>query len=93
MRSPPGKTPQRAANDLTTVLRAALGQERFPVDVERLARERSANEDDPITDIVGADSPGFDGMLRANRKSPGWHIVFNNQSGYPDFTAALNPKP
>jgi hypothetical protein len=83
MSSPPGKSPQRAANDLTTLLKAVLGEDRFPVDVEALAREMSGKQPDPITDIVGVDIPGFDGMLRANRKSPGWQILFNDQSGYP----------
>ena len=83
MSSPSGKTPQRAANDLTTLLKTVPGEDRFPVDVEALAREISGKQPDPITDIVGVDIPGFDGMLRANRKSPGWQILFNDQSGYP----------
>jgi len=83
MTSPGGKSPRKAANDLTTLLRTALGEDRFPVDVEMLAREISGKQADPITDIVGVDIPGFDGMLRASRKAPGWQILFNDQSGYP----------
>ena len=59
-----GKSPQRAANDLTVLLRTVLGEDRFPVDVEALAREVSGNHEDPVTTIQGVDIPGFEGTLR-----------------------------
>ena len=58
------KSPQRADNDLTVLLRTVLGEDRFPVDVEALAREVSGNHEDPITTIQGVDIPGFEGTLR-----------------------------
>ena len=64
------KTPRRAANDLTVLLRTVLGEDRFPVDVEALALEISRNHEDPITAIKGVEIDGFEGMLRAGRKKP-----------------------
>ena len=62
-----GKSPRRAANDLTVLLRTVLGEDRVPVDVEALAREVSRNHEDPITTIQGVNIVGFEGMLRARR--------------------------
>lgn len=76
------KTPRRAANDLTVLLRTVLGEDRFPVDVEALAREVSRNNEDPIATIKGVDIDGFEGMLRARRKKPGWQILYSTQSRY-----------
>jgi hypothetical protein len=76
------KTPRRAANDLTVLLRTVLGEDRFPVDVEALALEVSRNHEDPITTIRGVDIDGFEGMLRARRKKPGWHILYSTQPRY-----------
>ena len=81
--SPPGrKSPRRAANDLTVLLRTVLGEDRFPVDVEALAREVSRNHEDPIATIRGVDIPGFEGMLRARKRKPGWHILYSTQPRY-----------
>jgi len=77
------KSPKKAANDLSVVLRAALGGDRFPVDVEALAFEVSKNFDDPITKIKGVEIDGFEGMLRANRKKPSWQILYNTATDYP----------
>ena len=77
-----GKSPQRAANDLTVLLRTVLGEHRFPVDVEALAREVSRNHEDPITTIQGVDIAGFEGMLRARRRKPGWQILYSTQPRY-----------
>ena len=68
------KLPRRAANDLTVLLRTVLGEDRFPVDVEALALEVSRNHEDPITAVKAVDIDDFEGMLRARRKKPGWHI-------------------
>ncbi|HEB80044.1 MAG TPA: ImmA/IrrE family metallo-endopeptidase, partial [Rhodospirillales bacterium] len=77
------KSPKKAANDLSVVLRAALGEDRFPVDVEALAFEVSKNFDDPITKIRGVEIDGFDGVLRASRKKPSWRILYNTATRYP----------
>jgi hypothetical protein len=68
-----------------------LGENRFPVDVKSLAMEVSRNQPDPITTIKDVDIPGFEGMLRAGRKKPGWHILYNRHDSYPSrerFTLA-----
>ena len=52
-----------------------LGEDRFPVDVKELALEVSRNREDPITTVKGVDIVGFEGMLRARRKRPGWQIL------------------
>jgi len=77
------KSPKRAANELTALLRTVLGEDRFPVDVEQLAIEVSNQQEDPITKIKRVDIDGFDGMLRAHRNKPGWHILYNGQTDYP----------
>lgn len=76
------KSPRKAANDLTVLLRTVLGEDRFPVDVEALALEISRNYEDPITAVKGIDIDGFEGMLRARRKKPGWQILYNTQPRY-----------
>ena len=76
------KSPRKAANDLTVLLRTVLGEDRFPVGVEALALEISRNYEDPITAVKGVDIDGFEGMLRARRKKPGWQILYNTQPRY-----------
>lgn len=76
------KSPQNEANRLSTLLRHVLGEDRFPIDVEALAREVSQNNPDPIGKIVGGDLPGFEGMLRPHSKRPEWHIVYNEDPRY-----------
>lgn len=76
------KLPRRAANDLTVLLRTVLGEDRFPVDVEALALEVSRNHEDPITAVKAVDIDDFEGMLRARRKKPGWHILYSTQPRY-----------
>ena len=83
MNEPVRKSPTREANRLTILLRTVLGEDRFPVDVGELAREVSRNQEDPITTIEGVDIDGFEGMLRADRRKPGWQILYNDQSRYP----------
>jgi len=76
------KSPQNEANRLSTLLRHVLGEDRFPIDVEALAREVSQNNPDPIGKVVGGDLPGFEGMLRPHSKRPEWHIVYNEDPRY-----------
>ena len=78
-----GKSPAKVANDLSTMLDQVLGQERFPVDVAELAKERTKNLEDPITKVVGGELDGFDGMLRHHKKKPHWHIIHNTNTDYP----------
>ena len=76
------KFPQQEANRLSVMLLHVLGEDRFPVDVEALAREVSRNNEDPIGKIVGGELPGFEGMLRPHRRRPEWHIVYNDDPRY-----------
>lgn len=76
------KSPKRAATEMTTILSTVLGEDRFPVNVEALATEVSRNYPDPITGIRGLEIDGFEGMLRARRKKPGWQILYNTQERY-----------
>lgn len=72
--------PQRAANDITVVLRAA-GVAEFPVDVRSIAMEISRRKypDAPIAVIKGDVLPGFEGALSpAPSGKKGWGIIYNN---------------
>lgn len=76
--------PQRWANDLTLLLNAVLGENRFPVNVPEVAREFSLKQfpDDPITLVRGDVLPGFDGALtRAPTGKKGWGIFYNTSIG------------
>ena len=76
------KTPPKEANRLSIMLRMALGENRFPIDIQQLALEVSKNNEDPIEKVVSGDLPGFEGMLRAHRKRPAWHIIYNEEPRY-----------
>lgn len=71
--------PQRIANEITIVLRAA-GVAQFPVDVRSVATEisRLKYPDEPITVIKGDVLPGFEGALSpAPAGKKGWGIFYN----------------
>lgn len=86
--------PQRWANDLTLLLNAVLGANRFPVNVPIVAREFSLKQfpDDPITLVRGDVLPGLDGALtRAPTGKKGWGIFYNTairSAGRINFTLA-----
>ncbi len=86
--------PQRWAVQLTTLLNAAYGLDRFPIDVAGLARDFSAQRfpGDAITLIKGDNLPGFDGaLLRAPVGKAGWGIFYNSGIASPgrvNFTLA-----
>ena len=72
--------PQKAANDITKVLRAA-GVAELPVDIKAVAMEISQQKylDDPISRMREANISGFEGSLipdPAGKK--GWGILYNN---------------
>jgi hypothetical protein len=74
-------SPERWAIDISLVLNAVLGKDRFPVDVALVAREYSAQRypDDPVSLVVGRSLPGFDGALyRAPVGKKGWGIFYNS---------------
>jgi hypothetical protein len=74
------------ATELTQLLRAVLGDERFPVDVEKLAMEVSASRfpKDPLKAIKGGNLPGFEGALYPlGDPRDGWAIIYNNANVSP----------
>lgn len=88
------RSPTRWATDLTRVLNAVLGTDRFPIKVVDVAMELSRQmfPEDPIIGVGGrTDIDGFDGCLwRADNKK-GWGIIFNEKiksSGRKNFTLA-----
>lgn len=87
-------SPERWAIDISRVLSAVLGADRFPVDVPAVALEYSARRypDDPITLVKGDNLPDFDGALfRAPAGKKGWGIFYNSAIASPgriNFTLA-----
>ena len=72
---------ERWAIDLSLLLNAVLGQERFPVDVATLARDYTAQKfpNDPVTLVKGQPLRDFDGALyRAPEGKRGWGIFYNS---------------
>ncbi|MGC2966209.1 ImmA/IrrE family metallo-endopeptidase [Paraburkholderia aspalathi] len=76
-------TPFKAAFRLTKLLNEfsnVHGGQRFPVDVESLAKHchEVFHWSDPIAKVHGADIPGFDGCLTTLGSGKGWAIVYNS---------------
>lgn len=75
-------SPERCANDISILLNAYKGPDRFPVDVIDIAQRYSAQRfpDDPISLVRGDNLPNFDGALyRASDSKKGWGIIYNNR--------------
>ncbi len=71
----------RWATDLTKLLTLACGEDRFPVDVERLAFEVSMSRfpRDPIKGIKGESLKNFEGALfPVGEPIDGWAIIYND---------------
>jgi IrrE N-terminal-like domain len=87
-------TPERWAFEITHVLNAAFGADRFPIDIPMIAREYSKQRypDDPIITVLSDDLPTFDGALfKAREGRKGWGIIYNNaiaSKGRINFTLA-----
>jgi hypothetical protein len=87
-------TPERWAFEITHLLNAAFGVDRFPIDIPMVACEYSKQRfpDDPIVSVKGDNLPTFDGALfrvLAGRK--GWAIIYNDaitSKGRINFTLA-----
>jgi IrrE N-terminal-like domain len=77
---------KRWATELSQLLRAVLGEERFPVDVEKLAMEISGTRfpNDPLIAIKGDSLPGFEGALYpVGNPREGWAVIYNNENVSP----------
>jgi hypothetical protein len=87
-------TPERWAFEITHVLNAAFGADRFPIDIPMVAREYSKQRfpDDPIVSVKGDNLPKFDGALfRVPAGRNGWKIIYNDaitSKGRINFTLA-----
>jgi hypothetical protein len=87
-------TPERWAFEITRLLNAVFGVDRFPIDIPMVAKEYTAQRfpDDPIISVAGEDLPNFDGALfRAPAGRKGWGIIYNNaisSKGRINFTLA-----
>jgi hypothetical protein len=80
---------KRWATELSQLLRAVLGDERFPIDVEKLAMEVSTTRfpKDPLKAIKGDSLPGFEGALYPlGDPREGWAIIYNNRNVSPGRT-------
>jgi len=79
---------------MSQLITLALGDERFPINVEKLALEVSASRfpKDPIKAIKGGNLPGFEGALYPlGDPRDGWAIIYNNSNVSPGrvrFTVA-----
>src|SRR3954452_11416966 len=86
--------PERWAYEITHVLNAGFGTERFPIDVPNIAKQYAAQRfpDDPIISVKGDDLPTFDcALFRAPAGRKGWGIIYNNRirsQGRINFTLA-----
>jgi Zn-dependent peptidase ImmA (M78 family) len=86
------KKPMAEANRISKILKLTLGEDRFPVNIEEVAKEISKKyyPDSPITKIDGKDLEGFDGLLKPNKDRSKWIIVYNTavSPGRQRFTLA-----
>ncbi|NKJ77832.1 ImmA/IrrE family metallo-endopeptidase [Rhizobium leguminosarum] len=81
------RSPRRAANDLTLMLNAVLGEDRFdrgPVDVESLAveytRRTAGSQGEYIERIVADDLDGCEGALVPGETKPRrWGIIYDRR--------------
>lgn len=80
--SAPPKSPKATANDLLAkVIKPAFGGVYpLPIPLAEIITDytRQRFPSDPITEIKGADLPGFEGMLRPNKARTRWQIRYND---------------
>lgn len=69
------------ANRISAMLRQVLGGDRFPVDVQSLALEYSAQcfPNEPIKHIKPLALEGFEGMLASHKSKSKWMIAYNDK--------------
>ncbi|MEM7047236.1 MAG: ImmA/IrrE family metallo-endopeptidase [Pseudomonadota bacterium] len=81
MTQPASHPPHRWASIISLAHKRTTGENRFPVNVARLAKSYTALKypTDAITMIKGASLPGFDGGLIPDpRGEKGWGIIYNH---------------
>lgn len=75
------KKPMAEANRISAMLNAVYGNEnRFPVDVRKLALEYSQQcfPKEPIVSVEPLNLPGFEGLLACHSSGKKWKIGYNN---------------
>lgn len=87
-----GFSPERWAYEITHLLNAVFGADRYPIDIATIARDyaRQKFPDDPIIDVKGDNLPKFDGALYPVKRK-GWAIIYNDalkSKGRINFTLA-----
>jgi len=86
--------PRRWAVDVSRVLRAVLGADRFPLQIEKVAPgfSKARFPDDPISLVKGHPLPGFEGgLFKDPEGKKGWAIIYNSaitSAGRINFTLA-----
>lgn len=87
-----GRRPKRWANDLNTILAAALGDDRFPIPVETLAKDFSKQRfpASPIVEVMARPLGSFEGALYPVQDKTAWAILHNTDvsPGRRRFTVA-----
>lgn len=88
-------SPKARANELLAKVIKPIfgGNYLLPIRVEEFILEYTKQRfpNDPITKIIGADLPGFEGMLRQKKDKTGWQIIYsttNYSKGRIRFTQA-----
>jgi hypothetical protein len=86
-------TPERWAFEITLLLNAVFGTDRFPIDIPSIARDYTAQKfpKDPIISVQGDALPGFEGGLFRAPSGKGWGVIYNSairSKGRINFTLA-----
>lgn len=72
------KRPHKEANRITRILDTLPPEERFPVNVKKVAVELTPSfNDDPITEVQGHSFNKFEGALLKDPANPRWGIFYN----------------
>lgn len=88
------KSPHKWAFELTHILNAFAGPDRFPVDVKSLAKDYSLQKypSDPVSKVKGMSLGKFEGgLFKAPANKKGWGILYNDAIQSPgriNFTLA-----
>ena len=78
------KRPHKEANRITHILDTLPTEERYPVDVRKVALELTPSfNTDPITDVQGHALKNFEGALAKDPGAPRWAIFYNTNIEHP----------
>lgn len=78
------KRPHKEANRLSRILDTLPPEERYPVDIPKVALELTpAFNNDPITEVQGDNFNKFEGALLKDPANPRWGILYNTKIQHP----------